>query len=125
MVLRNTFSVHLCDLVVVVSCSGSARRAETAGTTVTPTLPAQWTQKTSGASSMTVAISFSGCIYGSTSCCDGPRSSPQCLPTASSLPHLLRTTSSASHPATARHTAPVLKCSRQGEALFFKANFDF
>lgn len=50
---------------------GSAQQAGMEDTTVTPTLPALSTRKTSAVSSMTVETSSSGCTCDSTSCCDG------------------------------------------------------
>lgn len=49
---------------------GSVQPVAMGDTTVTPTLPALWTQRTSDASSMTVETSSSGCTCGSTSYCD-------------------------------------------------------
>lgn len=67
---------------------GSARPAVTGGITVTPTSPARWTRKTSAASSVTVATSYSGCTCGSTSSCDGrqPRTHSTFLPAYLPLP---------------------------------------
>lgn len=49
---------------------GSAQPVGTDGITVTRTSPAPSTQKTSGASSVTVGTSYRGCTYGSMSSCD-------------------------------------------------------
>lgn len=94
--IKYVFFINWITLTWVYFCvfyRGSAQPVGMDGITVTPTSPARSTQKTSAASSMTVATSYRGCTYGSTSSCDGQRRpvylstyQPTYLPPASHTP---------------------------------------